>query len=109
MLFTVSFCHLLFLRYLDLAERHFSSDNLFRFRDLSNLYSRADWEDFLKIDELNASNSTKMYLDKLNMLLDTYLPLKIINKYKLKFKPKREVTLVLQKAISVKNKSLKFH
>ena len=27
-----------------------------------------DWEDLLKIDELNADSSTKMYLDKINML-----------------------------------------
>ena len=39
-----------------------------------------DWEDLLKIDKLNAENSTKMYLDIINMLLDTYAPLKkIIN------------------------------
>ena len=35
-----------------------------------------DWEDLLKNDELNAANSTKIYLDKINMLLDTYVPLK---------------------------------
>ena len=45
-------------------------------------------EDLLKIDKLNADNSTKMYLDKINMLLDTYAPLKRINKYNLKFKSK---------------------
>ena len=44
-----------------------------------------DWEDLLNIDELNADNSTKIYVDKINMLLDTYAPLKEINKYKLKF------------------------
>ena len=42
----------------------------------------------LKIDELNANNSTKMYLDKINIkmylvtiniLLDTYAPFKRIN------------------------------
>ena len=38
------------------------------------------WEDLLKIDELNADNSTKMYLDNINMLLDTYAPLNRINK-----------------------------
>ena len=27
-------------------------------------------EDLLKIDELNANNSTRMYLDKINMLLE---------------------------------------
>ena len=35
-------------------------------------YISVDWEDLLKIDELNADNSTKIYLDKINMLLDTY-------------------------------------
>ena len=35
-----------------------------------------DWEDLLKNDELNSANSTKIYLDKINMLLDTYVPLK---------------------------------
>ena len=38
-------------------------------------YFSVDWEDLLKIDEQNAENSTKMYLDKINMLLDTYAPL----------------------------------
>ena len=39
------------------------------------------WEDLLKIDELNADNSTATYLDKTNMLLDTYAPLKkLINR-----------------------------
>ena len=38
-------------------------------------YFSVDWEDLLKIDELNADNSTKIYLDKINVLLDTYAPL----------------------------------
>ena len=38
------------------------------------------------------------------MLLDTFAPLKRINKYKLKFKSKPWITLGLQKSISVKNK-----
>ena len=42
----------------------------------------------------------------MNMLLDTYAPLKKINKYKLKFKSKPWITLGLQKSISVKNKLL---
>ena len=69
-------------------------------------YFSADWEDLLKIDECNVDNSTKIYLDKMNMLLDTYAPLKKINKYKLKFKSKPWITLDLQKSISVKNKLL---
>ena len=38
-------------------------------------YLSVEWEDFLKIDELNADNSTKIYLNKINMLLETYTPL----------------------------------
>ena len=41
------------------------------------------------------------------MLLDTYTPLKRINKYKMKFKSKPLITLGLQKSISAKNKLLK--
>ena len=69
-------------------------------------YFSVEWEDLLKIDDLKADNSTKIYLDKINMLLDTYAPLKRINKYKLKFKSKPWITLGLQKSISVKNKLL---
>ena len=60
----------------------------------------------MKIDELNVDNSTKIHLHKINMLLDTYEPLKRINEYKLKFKSKPWITLGLQKSISVKNKLL---
>ena len=35
-------------------------------------YFFVDWEDYLlKINELNADNSTKIHLDKINVLLDT--------------------------------------
>ena len=61
----------------------------------------------LKIDELNADNSTKIYLDKINMLLDTCVPLKNINKYNLKFKSKPWITSGLPKSIFVKNRFLK--
>ena len=60
----------------------------------------------MKIDELNADNSNKIYLVKINMLLATYAPLKRINKYKLPFKSKPWITLDLQKSTSVKNKLL---
>ena len=69
-------------------------------------YFSVDWEDLLKSNELNADNSTKIYLDKINMFLDTYAPLKKINKYKLKFKSKPWITSGLQKTIFVKNKML---
>ena len=70
-------------------------------------YFSVYWEDLLKTDELNADNSTRIYLDKINMLLDAYAPLKRINKYKMKFKSKPWITLGLQKSISMKNKLLK--
>ena len=70
-------------------------------------YFSVDWEVLLKIDEKNVDNSTKMYFDRINILLDTYAPLKRINKYKLKFTSKPWITLGLQKSISAKNKLLK--
>ena len=69
-------------------------------------YFSFDLEDLLKIDEINADNSTKRFLDKINILLDTYAPLKRVKKYKFKFKSKPWITLGLQKSISVKNKLL---
>ena len=44
-----------------------------------------------------------MYLDEINMLLDTYAPLQRINKYTLKFKSKSSTTSGLQKSISATN------
>ena len=60
----------------------------------------------MKTDELNADNLTKIYLDKINLLLDAYAPLKRINKYKLKFKFKPWIILRLQKSIYMKKKLL---
>ena len=60
-----------------------------------------------KTDELNADNSTRIFLDKINMFWDTYEPLQRVNKYKMKFKSKPWITWGLQKPISVKNKLLK--
>ena len=65
-------------------------------------YFSVNWEDLLRIDELNAENSTKIYLDKISRVLDTYAPLKRINTYKLKFQSKSWMTLCLQKSVSVK-------
>ena len=72
-------------------------------------YFPVDWDDLLKIDELNADNSTKMYIDKINMLLDNYAPLKRINKYKLKYKFKPWIAFGSQKSISVKKITYKFN
>ena len=35
-------------------------------------YFSVDWEDLSKIDEVNADNSTKKFLDNINTLLDTF-------------------------------------
>ena len=68
-------------------------------------YFSIEWEDLLKTDELNVDNSIQTYLEKINNLLDTYAPLKRIDKYKLRFNFNPWITLSLQKSISVKNKS----
>ena len=59
-------------------------------------YFSVEWEDLLKTDELNADESTTKFLDTLNMMLDTYAPLKKVKKYKLKFKSKPWITLGLK-------------
>ena len=69
-------------------------------------YFSIDWEDLLKLYELNADNSTNIYLEKINILLHTYAPLKRIDKCKLRFKSKPWIALGLQKSISVKYKLL---
>ena len=69
-------------------------------------YFSVDWENLLKINELNADNSTQMYSDQTIKLLDTYALLKRINKYKLKFKCKPWITLGLQKSMSMRKNSL---
>ena len=73
-------------------------------------YFSVGQEDLLKIGELNADNSTKTFSDKINMLLDTYPPLKRVKIYKLKFKSKPQITLGLQKSnICEKKITYKFH
>ena len=47
-----------------------------------------------------------MYLEQINIFLDTYAPLKRIDKLKLRFKSKPLITLGLQKSILVRNKLL---
>ena len=48
-----------------------------------------------------------MYLDKIDMLLDTYAPLKRINKYKLKFKSESVKNKLLKNFINKKEAILK--
>ena len=73
----------------NIYERHWSK---FDQENFILDYFSVDWKGLLKIDDLNAGNSTQVCLDKINMLLDTYASLKRINKYKLKFKSKPWIT-----------------
>ena len=57
----------------------------------------------LKTDHLSNDNPNQIWFNKTNMLLDTYPPLKMINKGKLKVESKPWITLDLQKSIFVKN------
>ena len=61
---------------------------------------------FLLTGRISTDNSTNIYLDKINMLLDTYAPVKKINKYKLKFKSKPWITLGLQNQYLLKTNYL---
>ena len=54
----------------NIYERHWSKFNQENF--ILDCFS-VDLEDLLKIDKLNADSSTKIYIDKINMLLDTLL------------------------------------
>ena len=60
-------------------------------------YFSIHWEHLLKTDKLNVDNSTQIYVDKINILLDTYIPLKRIDKRKLRFQSKLWINLGLQK------------
>ena len=44
-----------------------------------------DWQDLLKIDKLNVNDLTRMNFEKINILLDSYAPLKRIVKHRLRF------------------------
>ena len=47
------------------------------------------------------------FLNNINSIWDAHAPLKIFNKYKLKFRTKPWITPALQKSISIKYKLLK--
>ena len=57
----------------NIYERHWSK---FDRENFILDYFSVDWEDLLKVDEFNTDNLTKIYSDDINMLLDTYAPLK---------------------------------
>ena len=75
----------------------------------SNIYEK-DWPKFDRhkfiLDYFSVDCENLVKIDEINMLLDTYVHPKRINKYKIKIKSKPGITFSLQKSISVKNKLL---
>ena len=61
----------------------------------------------LQIDQQNVNLSMDSFLNNINSIFDVHVPLKKVNKYKLKFKTKPWITPALEKSISIKNNLLK--
>ena len=72
-------------------------------------YFDKDWSDVLQLDQQNVNLSIESFLDNTNSILDEHIPLKRINKYKLKFKSKSWITSAIQKSVIVKNNLLKIN
>ena len=64
---------------------------------------------FSKLDQQDVNLSIESFLDNTNSALDEHIPLKRINKYKLKFKSKSWITPAIQKSVIVKNSLLKIN
>ena len=67
-------------------------------------YFSVEWDNVLISSNINTEKFYKTFLEKFESLLDTYAPLKRLNK--LKFKDKSWITPGLQKFISIKNQFL---
>ena len=65
-----------------------------------------DWPNILKLDEKNVNSVTNNFLDTVNSVLNKYVPLKKVNKYKLTLK-NPWITSGIQKSIYIKIKLLK--
>ena len=59
-------------------------------------YFDIDWPNILKLDEKNVTLATNNFLDTINYALNKYAPLKKVNKYKLRFKNKLQITSGIQ-------------
>ena len=64
-------------------------------------YFDKDWPHILKLDEKNVNSATKNFLDAINSVLNKYVPLKRVNRYKLRLK-KIWITSGIQKLIYIK-------
>ena len=70
-------------------------------------YLDKDWSNMLNLKHSNVNVSMENFVNNMNELLDKYAPFKKISKYKLKFKTKPCLVVVLQKSISIKIPYLK--
>ena len=70
--------------------------------DLVLDYFDKDWSNVLQLDQQDVNLSIESFLNNMNSILDEHVPLKRINKYKLKFKAKPWTTPAIQKSITVK-------
>ena len=70
-------------------------------------YFDIDCRNILKLDEKTVNSPAINFLDTINFILNKYVPLKKVNKYKLRFKKKNLVLLLVFKNQYIKNKLLK--
>ena len=70
-------------------------------------YFDIDCRNILKLDEKTVNSPAINSLDTINFILNKYVPLKKVNKYKLRFKKKNLVLLLVFKNQYIKNKLLK--
>ena len=68
---------------------------------------RGGWYCVLQLGQQDVNLSINPFLDNMISILDEHVPLKSVNKYKLKFKSKPWITPAIQISVSVKNKLLK--
>ena len=66
-------------------------------------YFDKDWNNILNLKHVNVNVSMDNFVNKMTDLLDKHAPFKRISKYKLKFKTKPWITVVLQKSVSIKS------
>ena len=66
-------------------------------------YFAIDWPHILKLQNSDTDTSFQNVFDPMSRILDKHVPVKKLNKYKLKFKTKPRITTAMQKSISIMN------
>ena len=73
-------------------------------------YFDIDCRNILKLDEKTVNSPAINFLDTINFILNKYVPLKKVNKYKLRFKKKKPcITSGIQKSIHKKQTIKEIH